>query len=95
MLILLVACGQNDAGRAAIVQRCLDGGEAADVCQCLAYQSARKLDREMFDLVVLGAVGEEAETDLMVAEMSPERQTKFAAAIREITQTCRAAGDAS
>ena len=90
MLIALAACSQNGPGRAAIVDRCVTGGETPEVCQCLADQSSRKLDGDMFALVVLGAQGEEAETDLLMKEMPPDRQLKFSATMREIIGACGA-----
>lgn len=91
-LIALAACSQNGPGRAVIVERCVTGGEAPEICQCLADQSSRKLDGEMFDLVVLGAQGDEAETDLMMQEMSPDRQAQFGSTMREIIRACGAQG---
>jgi hypothetical protein len=92
LLIALAACSQNGPGRAAIVERCVAGGEALEICQCLADQSSRKLDRDMFALVVLGAEGEETETDQLMREMAPDRQLKFIAAMREIIRSCGAEG---
>jgi hypothetical protein len=92
MLMVLAACSQNGPGRAAIVERCISGGEAQAVCQCLADQSSRKLDGAMFALVVLGAQGEEAETDRLMSEMSPDLQLKFSGTMREIIGMCGAQG---
>ena len=91
-LALLAACSQNEQGRAAINDRCVAGGESAEICTCLADQSSRKLDGDMFNLVVLGAQGEEAETDRLVKELTPERQARFTAMMQEITRGCGAEG---
>jgi len=92
MLVALAACSQNGPGRAAIAQRCVTGGEAPEICQCLADESSKKLDGDMFALVVLGAEGQEAETDLLMKEMPPDRQLKFSATMREIIGACGAQG---
>jgi hypothetical protein len=92
VLALLAACSQNEQGRAVITDRCVAGGESAQICKCLADQSSRKLDGDMFGIVVLGAQGEEAETDLLMKELTPERQVKFSATMRDIIRGCGAEG---
>lgn len=97
-LVLLVlaslgaaACSPRDAGKKAIVARCLAGAEDEKVCECTAQASAEKLDQELFDLVVLGAKGEEAEAAVRAEELTPELQSKFALLIPEIKQECESA----
>jgi hypothetical protein len=85
------ACSARDAGQKAILDRCLAGGEDEKVCDCQAQASAEKLDQELFDLVVLGAKGEEAEAAVRAEELTPELQGKFSALIPEIKQECESA----
>ena len=92
MLIALAACSQDGPGRAVITERCIAGGESPEICQCLADESSKILDDDMFDMVVLGALGDDAETDLMMREMSSSRRARFSALMREIIQGCGAEG---
>jgi len=91
-LLALAACSQNGAGRAVITDRCVAGGEAPEVCKCLADESSKKLDQDMFSMVVLGAQGEEAKSDAKMKELGPDRQAKFTSAMKEIIRGCGAAG---
>jgi len=88
----LSACSQDGPGRAAIVDRCVAGGETPEICRCLADSSSRKLDDEMFELVILGAQGEEQKTDERMKQMSPERQAQFTSAMQQIIHGCGAQG---
>lgn len=97
-LVLLVlatlgaaACSPRDAGRTAILERCLAGAGEEKVCDCQARASADKLDQELFDLVVLGAKGEEAEAAARAEELSPEMQGRLSLLIPEIKQECESA----
>ena len=91
-LLALAACSPNGPGRATITDRCVAGGEAPEVCKCFADESSKKLEADLFQLVVLGAQGEEAKTDQMIKALAPERQAKFASAMQEIIRGCGAAG---
>lgn len=92
LVLLAAACSQNEPGRTAIVDRCVAGGETPEICQCLADQSSRQLDGEMFELVVLGAQGEEKEADRRMTELTPERQARFTAEMQHIIRGCGADG---
>ena len=92
ILVLLAACSQNGPGRTVITDRCVAGGEKPEICKCLADQSSRQLDGELFELVVLGAQGEEKETDARLKALTPERQTRFSAAMQQIIGGCGAEG---
>ncbi len=90
-LLALSACSQNGPGRAVITDRCVAGGEAPEVCKCLADESSKKLDGDMFAMVVLGAQGEEAKSDARMKDLGPDRQAKFTAAMKDIIRGCGAA----
>ena len=89
-LAVLTACSRDGPGRAAIVDRCVAGGEAPEVCKCLADASSQKLDADMFELIVLGAQGEETKTDQRIGEMTPDQQAVFAELMRGIVRGCGA-----
>jgi hypothetical protein len=91
-LLALGACDQNGPSRAVITDRCVAGGEAPEICKCLADESSRKLEGDMLQIVVLGAQGEETETDRLVKELPADRQLKFKAAMRGIIESCGAEG---
>lgn len=92
VLALLAACSQNEPGRALIMDRCVAGGETPEICKCLADQSSRQLDGDLFELIVLGAQGEEKETDRRMTELTPERQARFTAEMQQIIRVCGADG---
>ena len=91
-LLLLAACDQNGAGRTAITNRCVSGGEAPEICKCMADASSRKLDADLFNVVVLGAQGEDAQTEKLVKDLPPESQARFSSTMREIIEACGAEG---
>ena len=85
------ACSPRESGKKAILERCLAGAEDEKVCECTAQASAEKMDQELFDLVVLGAKGEEGEAAVRAEELSPELQNKFSLLVPEIKQECESA----
>jgi len=88
----LAACSQNEAGKKVIAEQCIAEGETVEVCECFAKVSDQKLDKELFDIVVLGAQGEDSETEKMVEELAPALKGKLAVAVREVINTCGAEG---
>jgi hypothetical protein len=88
----LSACDQNGAGREAIANRCIAGGEAPEICRCFADESSRRLEGDLFQIVVLGAQGMETETDRLMKELPADRQADFTSAMREIVKACGAEG---
>ena len=73
-----------------ITAACLKSGQPDGVCSCLAKESARRLDKPMYDLVVLGAQGNEAETDRIMATLPPAAAQKFVNTAQAIAKTCGA-----
>ena len=90
--LLAAGCGVRAAGHDAIVDRCVAGGEEAAVCGCLGEQSAKRLSQGDFDLVVLGAKGEDEEADRRLAELEPGEQAQLSLAIRAIAEVCGVKG---
>jgi hypothetical protein len=91
-LLGLSACDQNGAGREVIANRCVAGGEAPEICRCFADESSRRLEGDLFQIVVLGAQGMETETDRLMKELPADRQAAFSSSMREIVQACGAEG---
>lgn len=91
-LSTLAACSRDGPGRAVIVDRCVAGGESPEICKCLADTSSQRLEPDMFELVVLGAQGEENKTDERIQEMTPERQAQFSELMGGIIRSCGAQG---
>ena len=85
---LLAGCSPNEQGKKVITEQCIADGEAIEVCDCLAAASSDKLDKPMFDMVVLGAQGAEAEVAGRMEELAPELRTKFAVVTGEISRQC-------
>lgn len=88
----LAACSQNEVGKKVITEQCIAEGETVEVCECFARTSDEKLDKELFAIVVLGAQGEDGETEKMIEELSPPQKARFTAAVREVISTCGAEG---
>ena len=62
---------------------------------CLANESEKRLDKTMFGIVVLGASGNETETDRIMGTLSPAAVQRFANATQAIARTCGAAAPAA
>ncbi|MEY2757252.1 MAG: hypothetical protein RIR33_1030 [Pseudomonadota bacterium] len=88
--MLVAGCSQNEQGKRVIEAQCIAGGGAEDVCACLARSSAERLDKELFDIVVLGAQGEDIETAERIEELSPELETKLSFVVPDIIKSCGA-----
>lgn len=88
----LAGCSQNEAGRKVIAEQCIADGEAIEVCECFAKEADAKLEQPMFDIVVLGAQGDDEETARLVEELDREQQAKFTTAVREVLRSCGAEG---
>jgi hypothetical protein len=87
-LLTLAACSASGPGREAIADRCVAGGEKPEVCQCFAEESSRRLEKSMFELVVLGAQGRDAEAETRIKALGPERQGAFSTIVRGIIRGC-------
>ena len=88
----VAGCSQNDTGKRVIAEQCIAEGETVEVCECFAKTSDEKLEKEMFDIVVLGAQGEDGETEKLMQELSPSQKAHFSAAVREVISTCGGEG---
>lgn len=86
----LAGCSQNEQGKKVIEAQCIAGGGAEEVCACLAKTSSDRLDKELFDIVVLGAQGEDLETAERIEELSPELENKLTLVVPEIIKECGA-----
>ena len=91
--LCLAACSGDAAGRKVIVDACLRNGQQPGVCACLASESEKRLDKPMFQLVVLGAQGNASETDRIMATLTPQASQKFAATTDAIKKTCKLEGE--
>lgn len=90
----LTACSPNAQGIKVITEQCIADGEAIEVCECLGKNTASRLDKQLFDMVVLGAQGAEQEVAGRMEELPPELKAKFAAVIPDIRRECDALADA-
>jgi len=88
----LAACSQNEVGKKVITEQCIAEGETVEVCECFAKASDEKLDKELFDIIVLGAQGEDSETEKMVEELTSAQKAKLSAVTREVVTSCGAEG---
>lgn len=88
----LAACSRNETGKKVIAEQCIAEGETVEVCECFAKNTDEKLDKDLFDIVVLGAQGEDGETEKLMQELTPTQKAHFTAAVREVIATCGAEG---
>lgn len=86
----LAACSQNEAGKKVITEQCIADGETVEVCECLARESDAKLDKELFDIVVLGAQGADEETAARIEDLEPSQKAKLSLTAPEILRACGA-----
>lgn len=84
----LAGCSRNEEGRKFITQRCLASGQETEVCDCLARESDARLDQQMFEVVVLGARGDDQEAELAMQELDSPAKAKFAAIVPQIQKEC-------
>lgn len=84
----LSGCSQNEHGKKVIAAQCIADGGMEDVCDCLAKTTAERLDPELFDMVVLGAQGEDLEAARIMEELPPELEAKFILTIPDIKRSC-------
>ena len=91
-LTALAGCSQNEEGKKAIADQCLINGEAPEVCKCLARTSADKLDPALFEIVVLGAKGEDLEVSQRMEGLTPDLQARFSLTIPQILRECGTQG---
>jgi hypothetical protein len=86
------AAGCSGAGdnRRIIAETCVRDGGAEDMCDCLARQSVKELEKPALEAVVLGAQGQYGEADRAMAAFSPEDNAKFRTDMQGIVQTCGA-----
>lgn len=84
----LAGCSPNAQGIKVITEQCIADGEAIEVCECLGKTSSEKLDKDLFDMVVLGAQGAEQEVAGRMEDLAPEMKAKFVALIPQIRNTC-------
>lgn len=90
-VIALGACSsENEQSRKVIEAQCIAGGGAEDVCACLGKTSVERLDRELLEIVVLGAQGEDMETADRIAELPPELGNKLSVVVPQIIKQCGA-----
>ncbi len=91
-LAAVAGCSQNDVSRKVIAEQCIAEGETIEVCECFAKTSAERFEKDMLDIIVLGAQGEDGETEKLMQELSPSQKAHFTAAVREVITTCGGEG---
>lgn len=89
MIFGLAACG-GGGGKAALVKACMEDGESAEQCECMATTAEEELDSTTFSkLVKMAQEGDENAEDIM-GDLSPEEQGKFMAFAMKAAMTCGA-----
>lgn len=88
----LAACSQNEAGKKVITEQCIADGGIVEVCECLARETDAKLEKPLFDIIVMGAQGLDVETAERIEELDPSQKAKLATVAPQILNTCGAEG---
>jgi hypothetical protein len=90
MALALSACSGEGDSRRIIAETCVRDGGAEGMCDCLARQSVKELEKPALEAVVLGAQGQYGEADRMMAAFTPEDNAKFRTDMQGIVRTCEA-----
>ncbi len=85
---LLAGCDAVEESRRAIEESCVASGEPAEICSCLARESAERLDPAVLDLMVMGARGEPRQASERARSLSPTLQTQLAVDVPVIIAEC-------
>lgn len=89
-LAALAGCsGGNE--QATIARTCVRDGGAQPMCDCLAQESVKSLERPALQAVVLGAQGQDAAADKQLATMTADQNLRFRSAMDSIVKSCNAA----
>lgn len=85
---VLAGCDAVEESRRAIEESCIANGEPAEICSCLATESAERLDPAVLDLMVMGAKGEPRQASERARALSPTLQTQLAVDVQLIMAEC-------
>lgn len=70
-ILALAACG---GGKAAMVKSCVDDGTNQKTCECIATELEEKLDKDVFDALVLGAQGRDEAAKVALEKLPANQQ---------------------
>ena len=85
---LLAGCDAVEANRKAIEESCLANGDSAQVCSCLATETAERVDPAVLDLIVMGAKGEPREASERIKALEAPLRSQFAVEVPAIMAEC-------
>jgi hypothetical protein len=83
--LALAGCG---GGKAAMVKSCVDDGTDRKTCDCIASELERKLDKDVFDAMVLGAQGRDEAAKAAMDKLPIEKQFSIATGAMSAAMTC-------
>ncbi len=89
--LALSACS-GGGGKAALVEACVNDGQEKKTCDCMADEFEQKLDKDVFNALVLGAQGKDEEAEKILSELPMEKQFSVATAAMEATMKCGLGG---
>ncbi len=85
---LLGGCDAVEANRKVIEESCVANGETAEVCSCLARESADRLDPAVLELIAMGAKGEGREASEKSRALDSPLRSQFAVEVPAIMEAC-------
>lgn len=85
---VLAGCDAVEESRRAIEESCIANGESAEICACLARESAERLDPAVLELMVMGAKGEPRQASERARTLAPTLQTQLALDVPVIMAEC-------
>jgi len=85
---LLAGCDAVEANRKAIEESCLANGDTAEVCSCLASESAERVDPAVLELIVMGAKGEPREASERIKALDGPLRSQLAVEVPAIMAEC-------
>lgn len=85
--LMLAACGAG-GGKAQLAASCKKEGTDAKVCDCMATEMEKNMDKKVFAAMVKGASGKEEDAQKMLQGMTMEQQMSAATATMGAAVKC-------
>lgn len=84
------ACSGASSDRTVIAGSCARDGGVQSTCDCLARESVKRFEKPSLEAVVLGAQGQDAEADKIMASLTADESARFRMALVDIVAACKA-----
>lgn len=89
--LALAAC-QEDKAQKALVDSCVADGLNQKTCTCLATETKKQVDPEVYEAMALAAQGKEDEANALMEKMPIEKRFSVASGITSAMGACAVEG---